>query len=59
MALSVSDGVQYDMLVLTDLTSNQILADCTIRIDGKALNLSAYLDNEFAAITSEDLFKGG
>ena len=59
MALTVSDGVQYDMQVQTDLTSNQILADGTIRIDGKALNLSAYLDKEFAAITSEDLFKGG
>ena len=59
LALTVSDGVQYDMQVQTDLTSNQILADGTIRIDGKALNLSAYLDKEFAAITSEDLFKGG
>ena len=59
LALTVSDGVQYDMQVQTDLTSNQILADGTIRIDGKALNLSAYLDKVFAAITSEDLFKGG
>ena len=59
LELAVSDGVQYDMQVQTDLTANQILADGTIRIDGKTLNLSAYLDKEFAAITSEDLFKGG
>lgn len=59
LELTVSDGVQYDMQVQTDLTANQILADGTIRIDGKTLNLSAYLDKEFAAITSEDLFKGG
>ena len=52
LALTVSDGVQYDMQVQTDLTSNQLLADGTIRIDGKALNLSAYLDKEFAAITT-------
>lgn len=59
LELTVSDGVQYDMQVQTDLTANQILADGTIRIDGKTLNLSAYLDKEFAAITSEDLFRGG
>ena len=59
LELTVSDGVQYDMQVQTDLTANQILADGTIRIDGKTLNLSAYLDKEFAAITSEDLLKGG
>ena len=59
LELTVSDGVQYDMQVQTDLTANQILADGTIRIDGKTLNLSVYLDKEFAAITSEDLFKGG
>lgn len=59
LKLTVSDGVQYDMQVQTDLTANQVLADGTIRIDGKALNLSAYLDKEFAAITSEDLLGGG
>ena len=59
LALTVSDGVQYDMQVQTDLTTNQVLADGTIRIDGKALNLLAYLDKEFAAITSEDLLGGG
>ena len=59
LKLTVSDGVQYDMQVQTDMTTNQVLADGTIRIDGKALNLSAYLDKEFAAITSEDLLGGG
>lgn len=59
LELTVSDGVQYDMQVQTDLTTNQVLADGTIQIDGKALNLSAYLDKEFAAITSEDLLRGG
>ena len=59
LELAVSDGVQYDMQVQTDLTANQILANGTIQIDGKTLNLSAYLDKEFAAITSEDLFRGG
>lgn len=59
LELTVSDGVQYDMQVQTDLTTNQVLADGTIQIDGKALNLSAYLDKEFAAITSEDLLGGG
>ena len=33
LELTVSDGVQYDMQVQTDLTANQILADGTIRID--------------------------
>ena len=59
LKLTVSDGVQYDMQVQTDLTANQVLADGTIQVDGKALNLSAYLDKDFAAITSEDLLKGG
>ena len=59
LELTVSDGVQYDMQVQTDLTTNQVLADGTIQIDGKALNLSAYLDKEFAAITSEDLLRDG
>ena len=59
LELTVSDGVQYDMQVQTDMTANQILAQGTIRIEGKSLNLSAYLDREFAAIISEDLFKGG
>lgn len=59
LELTVSDGVQYDMQVQTDMAANQLFAQGTVRIEGNSLNLSAYLDGQFAAITSEELFKGG
>lgn len=57
--LSVSDGVQYDMQVRSDMTGNRLCADGAVTVDGQKLNLSAYLDGKFAAITSRELLSGG
>ena len=59
LKLTVSDGVQYDMQVRTDMTANQVLAKGTVAVDGDALDVTAYLDGTFAAITSDSLLGGG
>lgn len=59
LSLTVSDGVQYDMQVQTDLNTNQIFAEGAVIMEGSTLNVSAYLDRNFAAITSQDLLGGG
>lgn len=59
LQLRSSNGVQYDMKVQTDLTANQIFAEGTVTAGGNKLDMSAYLDRDFAALTSNDLLQGG
>ncbi len=50
--------VHYDMTLQTQLMPNRIYADGTVVADGKALDLSLYLDENFAAVSSDDLVAG-
>lgn len=51
--------VSYDMLLQADWKSNQFAASGTIATANQSLNLSAYLNKEFAALTSDELLEGG
>jgi len=51
--------VSYDMLLQTDWKNNQFTASGTIAAANQSLNLSAYLNKEFAALTSDELLEGG
>lgn len=51
--------VSYDMMLQTDWNKNQITAQGTVATASQSLNLSAYLDKDFAALTSEELLEGG
>ncbi len=63
MSLSTTDSllgtINYDMTIFSDWTRNQILAQGTVSPENSDLNLSVYLDREFAAITSAELLQGG
>lgn len=54
-----SREICYDMNVQTDLSNNQVLAKGIVSSDGKELDISAYLDGCFMAISSDSLLKGG
>lgn len=56
---SILGEINYDMMVQTDLSDHQVSAEGMVSSGGNSLNLSVYLDREFAALTSEDLLKGG
>ncbi len=51
-------AVCYDMNVQTDLSNHQIFAKGLVSSDGKNMDVSAYLDDCFAAITSDSLLEG-
>lgn len=51
--------IRYDLLVSTDLTGRQVAAQGTVSTDGNTLHLAAYLNRDFAALTSQDLLQGG
>ena len=51
--------VSYDMLLQADWKNNQFTASGTIATANQSLNLSAYLNKDFAALTSEELLEGG
>ncbi len=51
--------VSYDMLVQTDWKNNLFTASGTIATANQSLNLSACLNKEFAALTSDELLEGG
>lgn len=61
--LRVSDtllgDVSYDMLLQIDWKKNRITAQGAVETASQSLNLSAYLDKDFAALTSEELLEGG
>lgn len=63
LSLTVSDTalgeVAYDMTVQTDLLANQLLAQGRVTGGGTSLDVTAYLDRDFAALTSADLLSGG
>lgn len=51
--------IRYDMTVQTDAANHQILAEGTAKTNGSELDLSVYLNPDFAALTSGDLLQGG
>lgn len=51
--------VHYDMTLQTQLSPRRILAQGTASTEDRVLDLGLYLDDEFAAITSEGLLAGG
>lgn len=51
--------VRYDMTLQTQLSPRRILASGTAVTGDKVLDLGLYLDDDFAAITSEGLLAGG
>ena len=59
LELTVSDGVRYDMQVQTDMKTNQVSAQGTVWVEDNALDVTAYLDGTFAAVTSGRLLQGG
>lgn len=48
----------YDMTVWVDLPAHQVLADGVIENGGKDLELSLYLDQDFMAVSSQELLQG-
>lgn len=50
--------VRYDMLLHTQLNPCRVLAEGTVVTGGNALDLSLYLDGDFAAVSSEKLVEG-
>lgn len=62
MDLQTSDellgDVSYDMTLRTDASNQKISADGTVTAKGTTLDLSVYLDTDFAALTSQSLLKG-
>ena len=48
----------FDLLVQTQLAPNRIQADGTVISGGKAMDLSLYLDENFAALSSRNLVAG-
>lgn len=50
--------VRYDMSVQTQLAPCRILAAGTVVTGGRALDLSLYLDGNFAAVSSQSLVEG-
>ncbi len=50
--------VRYDMQLHTQLSPCRIHADGTVVTGGKALDLSLYLDGDFAAVSSNGLVEG-
>ena len=51
--------IQYDLLMHTDLIERQIAARGTVATNGNTLRLAAYLNRDYAALTSQDLLQGG
>lgn len=51
--------VCYDMLLQTDAAAHQIKADGVVYAQGRELDISAYLNSDFVALTSKDLLQGG
>lgn len=50
--------VGYDMTVRTDAAGHRFLAKGTVSVQDTVLDLSVYLDEDFAALTSDSLLKG-
>ena len=50
--------VTYDMSVQTDASTNRLFAEGTAATSQKELDLSLYLDDNFAAVSSADLVEG-
>lgn len=50
--------VTYDMILQTDTKNHRFLADGTVSMHEKQLDLSLYLDTEFMAVSSDDLSVG-
>ncbi len=50
--------VRYDMQLQTQLNPCRVLAKGTVITGGKALDLSLYLDGDYAAVSSESLVEG-
>ena len=51
--------IAYDMTVQADWSVHKLTADGTVTTGSTKLGLSAYLDKDFAAVTSTDLLQGG
>lgn len=51
--------IWYDLWVHTDLIDRQIAVQGTVATNGNTLRLAAYLNRDFAALTSQDLLQGG
>lgn len=51
--------VRYDMQLFAQLSPCRILADGTVVTGGKALDMSMYMDGDFAAVSSQSLLEGG
>lgn len=50
--------IQYNMTVQTQLSPKRILAEGTATTSGNILDLSLYLDGDFAAVSSDSLLEG-
>ena len=51
--------IWYDLLVHTDLIDRQMDVQGTVATNGNTLRLAAYLNRDYAALTSQDLLQGG
>ena len=51
-------NVSYDMTAQIDLPAHRICAEGTVGFSGSMLDLSAYLDSDFLAVSSGSLLKG-
>lgn len=52
------DSVQYDLNVALDWNPRRIMAQGQVLTNGKAMDLSVYLDSDFAALSSDSLLLG-
>lgn len=50
--------VRYDLDIQTQLSPNRVQADGTVVTGGRAMDLSLYLDQNFAAVSSQGLVSG-
>ncbi len=55
---NILGAITYDMEVYTDGTAHRFFANGSVAASEKTLDLSAYLDADFMAVSSEDLLNG-